>query len=249
MAILETKNLTKRFGGFTAIDEVNYKLEPGEIASIIGPNGAGKTTFFNLITGEFPPTSGSVWLQGDEISALDPNERVHRGMTRVFQISNLFPSLTTFEHIRLGIQATQGEGTSSWLQPAAANAEIREATYDLLDELSILEEAETKADSLPHGDKRKLEIGMALAADPDVLLMDEPAGGLPDKEVYEIMEFIREIASDHTIILVEHKMNVVMGLSDRVSVLHNGQLIADGTVDEVRSDDRVQSVYLGEEHA
>lgn len=248
MTFLETTNLTKRFDGFTAVDDVDYQLEEGEVASLIGPNGAGKTTFFNLLSGEFFPTEGQIFLNGEDITERPAHERVHRGIGRVFQISNLFPGLTTFEHIRIGVHSRQrGLDGGNWFNDAYSSEKITDAVYEVLATLGLQKYATREASVLSHGDKRKLEIGMALSLEPNVLLLDEPAGGLPDEEVKEIIGLIKDLSEDRTILLVEHKMDVVMELSDRISVLHSGALIADGTAAEVRANDRVKEVYLGEE--
>ncbi|MFB6131720.1 MAG: ABC transporter ATP-binding protein [Salinigranum sp.] len=246
MALLRTESLTKRFGQFTAVDSVDYRIERGEIASIIGPNGAGKTTFFNLITGEYEATEGRVFFEDEDITDRPPHQRVKRGLGRVFQISNVFPELTTFENVRLAVQSKQVH-RGDLLQDAYRNERVISRTEELLSELELDHRRDMDAANLPHGDKRRLEIGMALALEPELLMMDEPTAGLPDAEVTEIAEFIRGIAQTYTILLVEHKMDFVMGLSDRISVLHQGELIADGTVEEIQNDERVREVYLGEE--
>lgn len=244
MVLLETKDVTKQFGALAALDGIDYTLEEGEVASIIGPNGAGKTTFFNVLTGEFEPTNGQVILKDEDITDLSPHERVHKGMARVFQISNLFPTLSVFEHIRLGRQAMAGT-QRDWLRNADADEEVNAQTEQLLQDLDLLDLSSVEAASLSHGDQRKLEIGMALSLDPDVLLLDEPTSGLPNSEVNDVIEFIKEVSSDFSVMIVEHKMNVVIELSDRISVLHRGKLLADGSVSEVRNNERVQEVYFG----
>ena len=247
MPLLQTKGLTKTFGAFAAVDSVDYHIDEGEIASIIGPNGAGKTTFFNLITGEYEATEGTIHFDGTDVTDLEPYERVQQGIGRVFQISNVFPELTTFENVRLAVQSRETAGRRELLEKAAGDQPIIDEAHDILEDLHLHENRQTLASNLSYGNKRRLEIGMAIALDPELLLLDEPTAGLPEEEMHEVSEFIRSISDDHTILLVEHKMDVVMGLSDRISVLHEGELIADGTVDEIRNDDRVQRVYLGED--
>jgi branched-chain amino acid transport system ATP-binding protein len=248
MNILETTDLTKRFFGYTAVDDLDYQLKEGEVASLIGPNGAGKTTFFNLLTGEFSPSEGQIFLHGEDITDMPAHQRVHQGIGRVFQISNLFPGLTTFEHIRIGVHSRQGgRDGGNWFRDAYSSDEIKETVNRILETLGLQKYAAREASELSHGDKRKLEIGMALSLEPNVLLLDEPAGGLPDEEVKEIIGLIQDLSENYTILLVEHKMDVVMELSDRISVLHSGALIADGTAAEVRANDRVKEVYLGED--
>ena len=238
--------MTKTFGSLTAVDSVDFELEAGRTSSLIGPNGAGKTTFFNLVTGEYDVTEGTISFKGEDVTDLPSHERINRGMGRVFQISNLFPELTTFENVRLAVQANTASGSRNLLRKAHDDQAVIDRTHEILEELDLHEERGMTADSLPYGDKRRLEIGMSIALEPDLLLMDEPTAGLPEEELHEVIDFIGEIAEDHTILLVEHKMDVVMGLSDRISVLHEGRLIAEGTVDEIRNDEEVQQVYLGE---
>jgi branched-chain amino acid transport system ATP-binding protein len=247
MALLQTEGLTKTFGSLTAVDSVDFRLEEGGVYSIIGPNGAGKTTFFNLITGEYDVTRGTIRFKDEEITDLPSHDRISRGMGRVFQITNLFPELTTFENVRLALQSVNTSGRRALLSKAHADQAIVDRTHDILEDLDLHDKREMVADSLPYGDKRRLEIGMTVALEPDLLLMDEPTAGLPEEELHEVIEFIDEIAAEHTILLVEHKMDVVMGLSDRISVLHEGRLIAEGSVEEIRNDEQVQQVYLGED--
>jgi branched-chain amino acid transport system ATP-binding protein len=247
MTLLRTDGLTKRFGELAAVDGVDYHIEEGETASIIGPNGAGKTTFFNLITGEYEATSGTITFKGSDVTDLPPHERVSRGMGRVFQISNIFPELTTFENVRLALQSREVQSRRELVAEAYENQAVVDEAHEILEELELYDDRTTPAENLSHGSKRRLEIGMALALEPDLLLMDEPTAGLADEEVREITEFIRGIADDYTILLVEHKMDVVMGLSDRISVLHMGELVADDTVEGIKNNERVQEVYLGEE--
>jgi branched-chain amino acid transport system ATP-binding protein len=247
MPLLQTTGLTKTFGSFAAVDSVDYHVDEVEIASIIGPNGAGKTTFFNLITGEYEATEGTIEFGGSDITDLEPYERVNRGIGRVFQISNVFPDLTTFENVRLAVQSREMEGRGELLEKANDDQETIDETHDILEDLNLHENRSMLASNLAYGDKRRLEIGMTIALDPALLLLDEPTAGLPEEEMHEVADFIEDISDDHTVLLVEHKMDVVMGLSDRISVLHEGELIADGTVDEIRDNDRVQRVYLGED--
>lgn len=247
MALLETNDLTKQFGELSAVDEVNYALEEGELASIIGPNGAGKTTFFNLLIGEYEATYGNIVFEGEDITDTKPHQRVEKGLGRVFQITNIFPDLTTFENVRLATQGLEVRSVSGLLSPADDNEALRSRAESILEKIGLLENKDMPAKNLAHGDKRRLEIGMALALEPKVLLMDEPTAGLPDTEIHEVTQLISEISEDFSVILVEHKMDLVMNLSDRISVLHRGELIADGTVEEIQSNQRVQEVYMGKE--
>lgn len=246
MALLETRDLTKQFGELSAVDEVNYALEDGELASIIGPNGAGKTTFFNLLIGEYEATYGNIVFQGEDITDTKPHQRVEKGLGRVFQITNIFPDLTTFENVRLATQGLEVRSVSGLLSPADDNEALHSQAESILGRIGLLENKDMPAKNLAHGDKRRLEIGMALALEPEILLMDEPTAGLPDTEIHEVTQLISEIAKEYSIVLVEHKMDLVMDLSDRISVLHRGELIADGTVDEIQNNQRVQEVYMGQ---
>lgn len=244
--LLRTESLTKRFGRLTAVDDVDFQIEKGQLASIIGPNGAGKTSFFNLITGEYTPTSGQIYLASDNITDLEPHERVRKGLGRVFQITNVFPDLSTFENIRLASQANRVERSDLLRDPMKDDA-VLSHTESLLDDLDLTKQRDLPAKNLSHGNKRRLEIGMALALEPQLLLLDEPMAGLTETEIQEISDFISDIADEYTILLVEHKIDVVMTLSDRISVLHGGQIIAEGTTEEIRNDERVKQVYLGED--
>ena len=246
MSLLETQSLTKEFGKFAAVYEVDYRVDEGEFVSLIGPNGAGKTTFFNLLTGEYAPTRGRIRFGGEDVTALEPHQRVNRGLSRVFQITNVFPQLTTFENVRLAVQSRRTP-TSELFADAYADEEVVSRTEEILSEVGLRGRAGVEASSLPHGDKRRLEIGMALALEPVLLLLDEPTAGLPDAEVTELVAFLSDVAQRHTVLLVEHKLDVVMELSDRITVLHQGELIADGTVDEITRNERVQEIYIGGE--
>lgn len=247
--MLRTEGLTKKFGNLTAVDQVDFELEEGEIVSMIGPNGAGKTTFFNLITGEYEPTSGSVYLRGNNITDLKSHKRVQAGLGRVFQISNLFPDLTTLEHVRLSVTARNNDGLRKHFQHAYGDEEVLRESKKILERLQILEELDVEANALSHGDKRRLEIGMAMAHEPDIILMDEPTSGLPDQEIESVITLIEEINDRFTIFLVEHKMGVVRDVSDRIIVLHNGEKLLTGTVEEIMNDPKVRDVYLGQEGA
>lgn len=248
MALLETENLIKEFGGLVATDDVNLTVEEDERVSIIGPNGAGKSTLINLITRRLDPTSGDIRFKGESIVNRDPHEVVQMGVSKSFQTASIFSDLTVRENAEIAaLAAEHGSFGFKFLQHRDSLTGVHQVARDTLDAVGLLGQADRNAAELPYGDKRRLEIGMAVALDPDLLLMDEPTAGLPEEELHEVMDFIEEIAADRTILLVEHKMDVVMGLSDRISVLHEGALIAEGTADEIRNDETVQQVYLGEE--
>lgn len=243
--LLETVGLTKQFGEFTAIDDVDFNIEDNSIASIIGPNGAGKTTFFSLITGQHKPTKGQIIYKDGDITGKKPYQRVNEGIARVFQISNIFPDLTTFENIRLAVQSKY-VNSSGILSRAKNNEEVITRTNELIENIDLNDQRDLEAKNLAHGNKRRLEIGMALGLEPELLIMDEPTAGLPATEVSEIKQLVEDISVNITILIVEHKMDFVMDLSDEISVLHQGELVAKGTSNEIRADDRVREIYIGE---
>jgi len=247
-AILRTENLVKTFGSFAAIDGVNIAVERGEFRSIIGPNGAGKTTLFNLVSGALPATAGSVYFDGEEITDLPPQERIRRGMGRSFQISNIFGGLTVRENVRLAAQARHREEYSfleSLFKPTDRYEDIDADTDGIIDRIGLADVAEEHAAALPYGDKRRLEIGVVLATDPDLVLFDEPTAGMGPQETDDTIDLIQEVLADQTLVLVEHDIELVMELSDTITVLHQGQVLAEGTPEEVADDRDVQDAYLG----
>ena len=243
---LETRELTVRFGGHVAVDAVSCAFHPGTLTAIVGPNGAGKTTYFNLISGQLKPSSGKVFVYGEEITGLGAPDRTRRGLGRAFQLTNLFPSLSVLENVRLAIQARRGLGLNLWSVWSSHRELIGEAQA-VLERIALADKRDMPAASLPHGDQRKLEVGILLAIEPEVFMFDEPTAGMSVDEVPVILDLIREIKRDRskTILLVEHKMDVVRELSDRIIVLHNGQLAADGDPAEVIASPVVQQAYLG----
>lgn len=247
--MLKTDKATIAFGGLLAVNKVDFQLEEGMLASIIGPNGAGKTTFFNLLSGYYPPTEGRVFYAGEDITELAPYERVMKGMGRTFQITNIFPELSVFDNIMIAAQRLNVPFEMSKLKTfmfLGKDKKSEEVAHSVLEEIGLAGEADTMAGTLSHGLKQRLEIGMALTLNPKVLLFDETFAGLSVGETKQQIEYVRKISSKYTILLVEHKMDVVMDLSERVSVMHQGELIAEGTPEEVRADDFVQKVYLRE---
>ena len=245
-AVLETRDLTIRFGGHVAVDRVSCAFRPGSLTAIVGPNGAGKTTYFNLISGQLPATSGSVALFGEDVTRLSAPQRTKRGMGRAFQLTNLFPRLTVLENVRLAVQARAGKGRnmfSMW----SAFAELTAKAEDFLQRVALADKRHATAASLPHGDQRKLEVAILLALEPEVFMFDEPTAGMSVDEVPVILKLIENIKAqaDKTILLVEHKMDVVRSLADRIIVLHQGQLVADGAPAEVIASPIVQEAYLG----
>lgn len=243
MDILETKELTKSFGGLTAVNNVNFKVEKGELRAIIGPNGAGKTTFFNVIAGKLPPTKGEIWFKGENITLLPPYVITKKGIGRSYQITNIFPQLTVFENVRLAAQAI--EVTYNFWKNVMFMDEINGRVVEILEKLKLIDQKDIRAANLPHGLQRHLEIGIALASDPELLLLDEPTGGMTQEETQRMMELIDEISRSLTIILVEHDMKFVMSVSKKISVLHEGKVLAEGSPEEIRSNEEVQRVYLG----
>jgi branched-chain amino acid transport system ATP-binding protein len=244
--ILKTEKVSRSFGGNLAVDRVSLEVRRGEFKSIIGPNGAGKTTFFNLISGMLSPSHGHVFFEGKDITHLPAHKRSHSGIGRSFQITNVFPNLTVLENVRLAAQSRGAHAFNFWQNFRAFNKDVERA-YAIL-ELVMLGGRELQlATTLSHGDKRKLEIGILLATDPRLILLDEPTAGMSRDEVPGIIEVVQRIkkAGNLTVMLVEHKMDMVMNVSDSVAVMHYGQLIADGTPEEIAVNETVQSAYLG----
>ncbi len=244
--ILETSRLRKEFGALVAVANVSIKVRPNTIHSIIGPNGAGKTTFFNLLSGNIEPTSGRVFFKGRDITHLPLHRTAHLGIGRSFQITNIFPNLTVLENIRLACQAL-GRDNFRLLQHYRHFRQYEERAWEVIHQVGLAERALMPARTLPHGDQRKLELGMILAPDPEVLLLDEPTAGMAAEQVPELMKLIQHIqkSGDKTVMLVEHNMNVVMSVSDYITVMHQGQVLAEGTPAEIAANEVVQSAYLG----
>ena len=244
--ILETRALCRDFGALRAVADVDFAVEPGELRAIIGPNGAGKTSFFHLISGVIRPTGGRVFFRGEEISALPAPARCRRGISRTFQITSIFPELSVLENVRLAIQLKTG-GNFRLLGGRSLLSSTESQARASLEFLGLLDRADLPASTLPHGDQRLVEIAMALAQRPELLLVDEPTQGLSPEDTAAAVAVIRQIARERalTILLVEHDMDVVFNLADRISVLHLGQLIAEGSPAEIRANVEVQKAYLG----
>ncbi len=245
--ILEAEHLRKDFGGLIAVDDVSLRVRAGSLHSIIGPNGAGKTTLFNLLSGIFKPTAGRVIFRGRDITPLPPHRIAHLGIGRSFQITNVFPNLTVFENARLAAQAI-GRDNLNLIASALRFRDYTARADDVLRRVGLAAKANTLASTLPHGDKRKLEIGILLASDPQVLLLDEPTAGMASEQVPQLMALIAEVRKqgDKTILLVEHNMDVVMNVSDAITVMHYGKVLAEGTPAQIASNGQVQKAYLGE---
>jgi len=246
--LLRTERLTKEFGGLTAVDEVDFSISENELCSIIGPNGAGKTTFFNLITGTLPPSEGTIRFRtgGDEveITGWAPHRIAKEGIHRSYQITNIFPHSTVLENVRIMAQAHGSDSFKLWRNVQAFSTYAEEA-YAILDRVGLSEQANNLAANLSHGEKRQLEIAIALAGDPDLLLLDEPNAGVSTERIDMVVDLIEDVATDHAILLVEHNMDIVMRVSDRIVVFNQGAVIADGPPTEVQGDPAVQEAYLG----
>ncbi len=248
--MLETLDLTIRFGGHVAVNAVSCAFAPGTLTAIVGPNGAGKTTYFNLISGQLKATAGRVLLNGRELSGLPASARTRAGLGRAFQLTNLFPNLTVLENVRLAVQATREgahrRGLNLWSVWSDHRA-LTERADALLEQINLKAKEHAVVASLPHGDQRKLEVALLMALEPQVFLFDEPTAGMNAAEAPVILDLIRALKQDKTktILLVEHKMDVVRELADRIIVLHNGTLVADGEPAEVIASPVVQEAYLG----
>jgi branched-chain amino acid transport system ATP-binding protein len=244
--LLETRKLRKEFGALVAVANVSIKVRANTLHSIIGPNGAGKTTFFNLVSGNIEPSSGEVIFKGRDITHRPVHRTAHLGIGRSFQITNLFPNLTVLENVRLACQAL-GRDNFRMFEHTRRFRQYEERAWEVIRRVGLAEQAMAPARALPHGGKRKLELGMILAPDPEVLLLDEPTAGLAAEQVPELIELIQEVqrAGRKTVMLVEHNMNVVMSVSDAITVMHQGQVLAEGTPSEIAANEVVQSAYLG----
>ncbi len=250
MSLLSTRDLTIRFGGHVAVNNVTCSFEPGTLTAIVGPNGAGKTTYFNLISGQLKATSGTVQLNGQELSGMTASERTRAGFGRAFQLTNLFPNLSVLENVRLAVQASSEgphkHGLNLW-SIWSDHLALTQRAQEILMTVSMDDKQNTLVASLPHGDQRKLEVALLMALDPLVFMFDEPTAGMSADEAPVILNLIRKLKADRnkTILLVEHKMDVVRELADRIIVLHNGSLVADGEPSEVIASPIVQEAYLG----
>ena len=243
---LVTHDLTIRFGGHVAVDRVSCAFRPGELTVIVGPNGAGKTTYFNLVSGQLVASAGRVEKDGQDITRLSPSARARLGIGRAFQLTNLFPQLSVLENIRLAAQARAGDGWKLF-RPVDRFTDLRTRAEAQLEAARLTRVAHLPAAALPHGDQRKLEVALLMAMAPDIYMFDEPTAGMSLDQAPDVLELIADIKRDttKTVLLVEHKMDVVRALADRIVVLHNGQLLADGPPAEVMASRIVREVYLG----
>jgi len=248
MALLETEALTKQFSGLTAVDNVDLTVESGETRAIIGPNGAGKSTFINCITGMLEPSGGSVVFQGEDITGTPSHEVVQRGISRSFQTASIFPGMTVWENVQIAAFGTQhGSFRFNFLRHRESFPEVDDLTGEILGAVGLVDDAEVAAANLPYGDKRRLEIAIGLASEPDLVFMDEPTAGMSPEETNHTVDLLERLKEELglTIVLVEHDMEVIFRVSDRIAVLHNGRIIAEGEPEEVQGDEDVQEAYLG----
>lgn len=244
--ILATKDLSRNFGGVTAVQKVNLRFAGNELRSIIGPNGAGKTTLFNVITGRIPASSGRVFYRDMDITDKPPHEIVQLGICRTFQKSSIFSGLTVFENIRVAKQARKG-GSHKILSLREGLKEVNREAEAILERMGLKEQADVLASNLSHGDQRLLEIGIALAGKPKLLLLDEPTSGMSPMETERTTQLIKQLAQEVAVVLVEHDMEVVMSISEKISVMHQGSIIAEGTPEEIQRNEMVREAYLGKE--
>lgn len=245
--VLKTEGLTKSFAGFVAVQDVSFTLEQGHIHAVIGPNGAGKTTFFNLLTKFLSPTAGRISYKGEDITALKPAEIARRGVVRSFQISATFPHLTLLENVRVALQRKLGTSFHFWRSEESLRV-LDDHACRLLAEVGLESFTHLTAVELPYGRKRALEIATTIALDPEIILLDEPTQGMGHEDIDRVKALIKRIAQGRTVLMVEHNMSVVADISDRITVLQRGQILAEGTYAEVSTDPRVMSAYLGTAH-
>ena len=247
MSLLKLHQVSRRFGALKALTDISLDVQPGELRAVIGPNGAGKTTLFNLISGFFPPSDGQITFDGQQIQTVSPSELVKRGIIRTFQITEIFRSLTVYENLRVAVEIEQGVNLRPWMTRA-----LRKRIDDRVEELMHLVKISGKAGrttgELSHGDQRVVEVGIALSRNPKLLLLDEPTAGMGDEETHHMTALIRDLNKNRgiTTLFVEHDMEIVFGIADRITVLDNGSMLAEGTADEISSNPKVQAAYLGQ---
>jgi len=246
--VLETRKLCKSFGALTVADGIDFRLAPGARHALIGPNGAGKTTFVNMLTGVLAPTSGQIFLNNEEVTGTSEAKRVRRGLGRTFQINTLFRSLPVLDNVALAVAERSGLATRLW-RPASAHREVIDESRALLARLGLAEDAGRRVADLPYGKQRLVEIAIALGMKPRVLLLDEPAAGVPSHESTRIVEVLQSLPAEIAILIIEHDMDLVRRFARRITVLTAGAVLTEGTPDEVMHDQRVRDVYLGELHA
>jgi branched-chain amino acid transport system ATP-binding protein len=246
MSLLETRGLSRAFGSLIAINNVSFAVEPGELRAVIGPNGAGKTTFFNLISGLLPPSSGTIFFEGNDITTVSADRRVGMGIARTFQVTELFPELSVRENLLIPVESAAGLRLSPWAS-RATRATVADRVQELLEAGGLADKGERLAGELSHGDQRATEIMMTIALKPRLLLLDEPTAGMGEQETHDVVRLIRNLRTNDklSIVLIEHDMRVVFHLADRIMVLAEGAVLADGTPAAIAADERVQAAYLG----
>lgn len=248
MALLETHGLTKRFSGLTAVDHVDLSVERGNTRAVIGPNGAGKSTFINLVTGLLEPTDGTVEFDGDDITGWEPHDIVQRGVSKSFQTASIFPAMTVRENVEMAALASEhGSFQVNFFKHRDSLTSVHDVASEMLESVELLGSADMAAQNLPYGDKRRLEIAIALAAEPELLFMDEPTAGMSPEETHATVDLVERLQEELglTIVLVEHDMEIIFRIADSIAVLNRGQVIADGPPEEVKGDPNVQDAYLG----
>jgi len=246
MEVLKVENLSKHFGGVRAVDDVTFKVESGERIFIIGPNGAGKTTLLNLLNGQLSATKGNIYFFGQVLTHMPTHKRAHLGQARSYQISNLFPRLTTFESVRLAIQGNR-KFRYQMFRPITAYSELPDKVDELLERGGLLGRRDEEVRNLSHGEQRRLEIALSLASAPKLLLLDEPTAGLTTGESQEVVQVIHGLSKDITVMVVAHDMDLVFGVAERIIVLHLGRYLCDGTCEEIRTNPMVREIYLSSE--
>ncbi len=246
MSLLTLRNVTRRFGALTALNNISLSVEPGELRAVIGPNGAGKTTLFNLISGFFPPSDGAILFEDRPIMKVNPASLVKMGIIRTFQITEIFLDLTVYENLRVAVETAMGLNFRPWVS-ANTRAKIHARVEELLDIVNIRAKADRIAGELSHGDQRVVEVGIALSRQPKLLLLDEPTAGMGDEETNHMTDLIRSLnkVQKITMLFIEHDMNIVFGVADRITVLDNGTMLAEGNAKEIAANPRVQAAYLG----
>jgi branched-chain amino acid transport system ATP-binding protein len=242
--IFRTEQLTKHFDSLKAVDGVDFAVEEGSIHAIIGPNGAGKTTFFNMLTGNFAPTSGRIFFRDEDITGLKPHVITRKGIGRSFQISNIFGGLSVYENVRVAVQASYGDAAGVLVRPKWLR-EVDDKAGAIIERVGLTRFVGVQAATLSHGDEKRLEIGLVLAVNPTLLLFDEPTAGMSLDESKQTMQMLQDLAQAHTIVLIEHDMDLVMTLSNKITVLQNGRTIAEGSPADIKGNPLVQQAYLG----
>ena len=244
--MFRVEKVTKSFGGLMAVDDVSFQLERGELSSIIGPNGAGKTTLFNLLTGHLKPDAGQIFFEERDITGLSPHETCKKGIGRSFQRTNIFPRLTAFDNVQVALMSWQRKSRNIFLRSEKL---LRKETNEILDNIGLGPEKDTTAGLLAHGDQRLLEVGITLGTHPKLILLDEPTAGMSPEESGKTVELIQRLAREGnlTLLFIEHDMNVVFGISEKIRVMHMGAVMAEGRPEEIRANEEVQRIYLAEE--